>query len=167
MLQPPPIEYQESGEQGWPPWGSVSFDWSCCERWLIARGYKLYSQLPRKLWFPPPFTAPASPPYATCVRADHSPEHLTPPWVNAGGVYAIALPLCANLMCQYKIAWAQDSLNRDVALKIINRQMEEYPIYQTLLRHAERVGDGRCVGVSPPLAILDTPFGYSFVVMPR
>ncbi|KAI0355665.1 hypothetical protein OH77DRAFT_303712 [Trametes cingulata] len=140
-------------DDGWLGQEAMARFWRCCEPWLAARGYTLY---PRRLpewgalkegWYAPTHTASAPLPYAICVRADSCPSYPDIP------------PL--------KIAWAQDSRKRDVVLKLTNTQTDDYRIYQELLRCESLQVPGVCAGVLPPVAILDTPYEYSFVVMPR
>ncbi|KAI0363261.1 hypothetical protein BV20DRAFT_958641 [Pilatotrama ljubarskyi] len=68
--------------------------------------------------------------------------------------------------CQIRLAWAQDSNHRDVVIKLTNRDFDEYRIYSALLQCEELQMPGKCLGVLAPVAILDTPHNYSFIVMP-
>ncbi|KAI0363257.1 hypothetical protein BV20DRAFT_975879 [Pilatotrama ljubarskyi] len=128
--------------------------WLRCQDWLAARGITLYgrrprgpkSLVPRGLWYPPAYTAPATLPYATRVHAENpAPYPLVPP---------------------IRLAWAQDSVRRDVVIKLTNRDIGEYQIYSALLHCEELRVPGKCMGVLAPVAILDTPHNYSFNVMP-
>ncbi|KAI0675111.1 kinase-like domain-containing protein [Trametes maxima] len=136
-------------------WDMLAF-WQKCRPWLAARGYALYPERrlvppsdPRESagWFTPISSTSAPFPYATCVRKNdpHRGRPRMPP---------------------SKVAWAQDVLHRDVVLKLIDIDSPEYGIYYTLLRCEELSNPERSPGVLPPLAILDTPFRYSIVVMP-
>ncbi|KAI0769464.1 hypothetical protein BD413DRAFT_477830 [Trametes elegans] len=123
--------------------------WTRSEPWLAARGYYIY---PRRRdpysggshWCTPEYAAPSPLPFAHCVREDETvrPTGTPPP----------------------KICWAQDSHHRDIALKLVNTGTDEYTIYQTLL---QSVDPSSCAGVLAPVAIIDTPYHYSFVAMPR
>ncbi len=55
---------------------------------------------------------------------------------------------------------------RDIMLKLTHTDTDEYRIYRELLRFNESFGDD-FPGVLLPVAILDTPYDFSFVVMPR
>ena len=67
---------------------------------------------------------------------------------------------------QARIAPAQDALGRDVMIKLTRRDSLEHRIYKDLLHCSGLSGeDFSCV--LPPVAILDTPHDFSFVVMPR
>ncbi|OSC99020.1 hypothetical protein PYCCODRAFT_1374017 [Trametes coccinea BRFM310] len=127
--------------------------WPQCDDWLSARGYKLY---PRKRlesssigvswrWYIPARSTSAPYPFATCSRKDGSKAYINP------------LPL--------RIAFAQDLRGRDVVIKLVNLDTDEHHIYEELLHCDELLNPG--AGVLPPVAILRTPFRYSFVVMPR
>ncbi|KAI9066413.1 hypothetical protein FKP32DRAFT_1565973 [Trametes sanguinea] len=128
--------------------------WGKCDEWLAVRGYKLY---PRKQvaqylcgeawqWFIPPQSTSAPYPFATCSRKDGSTA------------YNSFVPVSM-------IAFAQDLWGRDVVIKLVNVDTDEHHIYEDLLHCAELRKPG--AGVLPPVAILRTPFRYSFVVMPR
>ncbi|RPD68639.1 hypothetical protein L226DRAFT_548493 [Lentinus tigrinus ALCF2SS1-7] len=67
---------------------------------------------------------------------------------------------------QLKVAPAQDAVGRDVMLKIISKDSVEHRICQDLLR-CDITSPGNFQGVLPPLAILDTPHQFSFIVTPR
>ena len=66
---------------------------------------------------------------------------------------------------QLKCAPAQDNHDRDVTIKLVNTYTHEYRISQDLLR-CEALFGHDYQGVLPPVAILDTPYRFSFVVMP-
>ncbi|KAI0645524.1 hypothetical protein C8Q79DRAFT_911014 [Trametes meyenii] len=132
--------------------------WEKCAPWLTARGYSLYPRWrpdphadPRlSRWRAPASSMSASFPYATCIRNQLNPDRMRIP--------------------PSKIAWAQDILHRDIVLKLIDTDSVEYGIYQTLLR-CKKLSNSKPEstgpGVLPPLAILETPFRYSIVAMPR
>ena len=67
---------------------------------------------------------------------------------------------------QRKTICAQDKLGRDVIMKIVEQDSDEYRICQELLE-AEELFQPEFGGLLPPIAILDTDYSYSFVVMPR
>ncbi|KAI0355663.1 hypothetical protein OH77DRAFT_1495940 [Trametes cingulata] len=129
--------------------------WQGWEDWLAARGFTLSlgegsnEEHLIKDWCTPPFTAPASLPYAQCVRSETKSWH----------------PLFSRPAT--KIGWAQDSEHRDIVFKLTNTDSEEYRIYQHLLHLAGSSAPRQCSGVLQPVAILDTPYNFSFVAMPR
>ncbi|KAI0630172.1 hypothetical protein C8Q77DRAFT_1136768 [Trametes polyzona] len=140
---------------GWPfsdcQIGSFWLGW---KDWLATRGCALTldviptSHGPMIHWRIPPASAPALLPYA------HRALGKAPT-----GTYDSS-PIAS-------IGWAQDGARRDIALKVIARESEEYRVYQTLLNPADPRPNAQCVGVLRPLAILDTSRSFSFVVMPR
>ncbi|RPD59803.1 acid protease [Lentinus tigrinus ALCF2SS1-6] len=115
--------------------------------WLSARGFTPYP-LVAELWVSPETTASASLPYALRLP-DRSDEQSLD-----------------NSLMQLKVAPAQDAVGRDVMLKIISKDSVEYRICQDLLR-CDITSPGNFQGVLPPLAILDTPHQFSFIVTPR
>ncbi|KAI0645512.1 hypothetical protein C8Q79DRAFT_697473 [Trametes meyenii] len=127
--------------------------WQRCRPWLTARGYTLYperrplahSESGHPGWYAPLSSTSGSFPYATCIRQNIQGVPRWPP---------------------SRVAWAQDTLSRDIVLKLVDTDSDEYSIYQTLLRCKELSTPERNPGVLPPLAILDTPFRYSIVAMP-
>ncbi|KAI9067541.1 hypothetical protein FKP32DRAFT_1609404 [Trametes sanguinea] len=132
---------------------TVSF-WYDCEPWLLARGFYVNLDLLEAGyggsyigWYIPSVTHPAPFPYARCVRtSDPVP------------VWAYYVPT--------RVAWGQDTGLRDVVLKVTRRGSEEYRICQRLLASAELFNLETFPGVLPPVAILDTPYDYAFIVMP-
>ena len=71
----------------------------------------------------------------------------------------------ALMMYQLKCAPAQDNHGRDVTIKLVNTYTHEYRIFQDLVRCEALFGED-FQGVLPPVAILDTYYRFSFVVMP-
>ncbi|KAI0369723.1 hypothetical protein BV20DRAFT_945797 [Pilatotrama ljubarskyi] len=129
--------------------------WMGWEAWLAARGFTLSlgegspEEHLDKDWCTPAFTAPACLPYAYCIRTEAKSWH----------------PLFSRPAT--KIGWAQDSRYRDIVFKLTNTDSEEYQIYQHLLHLAEPSDYHGCSGVLRPVAILDTPYNFSFVAMPK
>ncbi|KAI0369726.1 hypothetical protein BV20DRAFT_349323 [Pilatotrama ljubarskyi] len=66
---------------GWPDQYTMDEFWFKCEDWLAARGYMLHGRRPpgsrslEELWYSPPYTAPATLPYATRVLAEKQPRY--------------------------------------------------------------------------------------------
>ena len=55
---------------------------------------------------------------------------------------------------------------RDVMIKLVEKGSDEYCIYEDLL-HCSKLSGKDFQGVLPPVAILDSQYDFSFVVMPR
>ncbi|RPD59770.1 hypothetical protein L227DRAFT_502814 [Lentinus tigrinus ALCF2SS1-6] len=125
--------------------------WSAYRGWLSARGFHLQALREHEaiasgeIWCPPPFTSTAPLPYAQRRIGDETGSAPPSPYL--------------------KCAPAQDSHGRDVTIKLVNTFTHEYHIYQDLLRCDALFGQD-FQGVLPPVAILDTPYRFSFVVMP-
>ncbi|RPD59774.1 hypothetical protein L227DRAFT_502913 [Lentinus tigrinus ALCF2SS1-6] len=124
--------------------------WSAYRGWLSARGFHLHALREHEavafgeVWCPPPLTSTAPLPFAKRRIGDETGRPPTP---------------------YLKCAPAQDSHGRDVTIKLVNTFTHEYRIYQDLLRCDALFGQD-FQGVLPPVAILDTPYRFSFVVMP-
>ncbi|RDX55195.1 hypothetical protein OH76DRAFT_1397577 [Lentinus brumalis] len=138
-------------EDGFPCWYEMRQFWSAYRDWLATRGFYLHALDRREyeredMWYPPPTsTCAASLPYAERIAHDAIGE-------------CVPLPYS-------KCAPAQDSHGRDVTIKLVNTYTYEYGIYQDLLRCDELFGQD-FQGVLPPVAILDTSYRFSFIVMP-
>lgn len=53
-------------------------------------------------------------------------------------------------------------------LKLVDNDSSQYRIFQTLLKHKSLFTNLHTFpGVLPPVAIIDTPHGYSIVTMPK
>lgn len=61
---------------------------------------------------------------------------------------------------------AQDSEYRDLVIKLIDKDSEQYRILDHLLHDEVFSRPETFPCVLPPLAILDTPHKYSFMTMP-
>ncbi|RDX44624.1 hypothetical protein OH76DRAFT_1359251 [Lentinus brumalis] len=124
--------------------------WIAYRDWLAARGFDLallhkHPLVAEEIWCPPLSTSPAPPPYAERCTDDATGSRPPIPYL--------------------KCAPAQDRHGRDVTIKLVNTYTYEYRIYQDLLRCEELFLED-FQGVLPPVAILDTPYKFSFVVMP-
>ncbi|KAH9855099.1 hypothetical protein C2E23DRAFT_857839 [Lenzites betulinus] len=128
-----PRTYIAFGGDEWPDYRTSVAFWDCCEPWLAARGYQLhprqfpYEDAPWKYWDYPPLTAPSKYPFATRVYVElKKQKFFTPP---------------------ARIGWAQDSLRRDVALKLVHKDTDDYRTYQVLLRSGEHLQSNEHTGV--------------------
>nr|VWO98223.1 Methyltransf_11 domain-containing protein [Ganoderma boninense] len=65
-----------------------------------------------------------------------------------------------------KFAPARDALTRDVVIKLVKKGSDEHRIYQDL-QDCNARSENALQGVIPPVAILDSQYEFSFVVMPR
>ena len=140
--------------------------WSAYRGWLAARGVHL--QVLREytlIGSPPPYTAPASFPYAE--RCSDDATGIKPPSPYVCGATSVAYRAC-YVHDKLKCAPAQDNHGRDVMIKLVNTYTHEYRILQDLLRCEALFGQDfqDFQGVLPPVAILDTAYKFSFVVMP-
>ncbi|KAI0079122.1 hypothetical protein K474DRAFT_1683352 [Panus rudis PR-1116 ss-1] len=61
----------------------------------------------------------------------------------------------------------RDSQNRDVVIKVIERNSMEYQIYQYLYQHKDVFRPETFPCVLPPVAIMDSPYNFSFVATPQ
>ena len=137
--------------------------WSAYRGWLAARGVHLQAQRKHtSLWSPPAYTSPASLPYAE--RCSDDATAFEPPIPYVGGATSVAYRACSD-HDKLKCAPAQDNHGRDLIIKLVNTYTHEYRILQDLLRCEALFGQD-FQGVLPPVAILDTPYKFSFVVMP-
>ncbi|KAJ8468446.1 hypothetical protein ONZ51_g9638 [Trametes cubensis] len=97
--------------------------------------------------------------------------HATPGLANLP--YAYCMPAGVDSLAEEgripgtRLAWAQDAARRDVALKLVNTDTDEYRIYSRLLKSVEAYSPSLCCGVLRPVAILETPHNFAFIVMPR
>ncbi|TBU59667.1 hypothetical protein BD310DRAFT_976387 [Dichomitus squalens] len=133
---------------------STTSFWEAARPWLSRRGIELYEKPPqenpakfRRTWWTPSVSTPASLPFARCV--------IDAP--NTQKVFDYMI----------KLACGQDSVGRDVMLKLVDKNSPEYSIFQCLMQQQDLCTDPSTFPcVLPPLAILDTPHQYSIVTMP-
>ncbi|KAM5542806.1 hypothetical protein V8D89_003767 [Ganoderma adspersum] len=137
------------GDDGYT-WYDMRPFWVAYHPWLAARGFHLFERLPHPqimgYIFPPPTQCPPALPYA--VFAD----------IPQQSSIQIAPPA--------KFAPARDSLMRDVMVKLVKKGSDEHRIYEELL-HCSDLSGRDFQGILPPVAILDSQYDFSFVVMPR
>ncbi|KAI0743609.1 hypothetical protein C8Q80DRAFT_1220561 [Daedaleopsis nitida] len=121
--------------------------WDAIRPWLAAKGVNLYtlgipksqrsSANPWKHWYTPLVSNTAPLPYAKCVDME------------------------------IRLACAQDDVGRDLMLKLVDKDSDQYRIYKRLLQNWDLFCDPRTFPcVLPPVDILDTPHNYSIVTMP-
>ncbi len=155
-------------EDGFPCWYEMRQFWSAYRDWLATRGFYLHALDRREyeredMWYPPPTsTCAASLPYAERIAHDAIGECVPLPYVSGAPSDGCSIQLTHY---KSKCAPAQDSHGRDVTIKLVNTYTYEYGIYQDLLRCDELFGQD-FQGVLPPVAILDTSYRFSFIVMP-
>ena len=58
-------------------------------------------------------------------------------------------------------------LGRDVVLKLMDKNTDEYRICETLLQKNRDADNAEFTDVLPPVAILDSPHGWSVAITPR
>ena len=145
--------------------------WRAYQPWFAARGFHLYkyysesSDGDSSYAFPPPTKCPPALPYAVYGHGVEAPRRRIPMPVSP-------MPVLVNrhslqlLYTQPKFAPGRDSHMRDVIIKIVKRGSEEFHVYEELLHCSELWGPD-FHGVLPTVAILDSPYDFSFVVMPR
>ncbi|PIL33028.1 hypothetical protein GSI_04477 [Ganoderma sinense ZZ0214-1] len=137
------------GAEGYSWFEMIPF-WRAYRPWLAARGFHIfeprYGQGSYGYELPPPTQSPAALPYARFIdiEIDPSISNTPPP----------------------KFAPARDSLTRDVMIKLVKKDSDEYRIYQDL-QGCSAVSGNALRGVIPPVAILDSQYDFSFIVMPR
>ncbi|KAH9895152.1 hypothetical protein C8Q73DRAFT_693240 [Cubamyces lactineus] len=143
------------GRDGWPSHALMVWWWLGSEAWLMARGITLNPQpVPNldahyKTWSATPHAAPGpcKLPYAYCMPTEYPQVQSQTPWT--------------------KLAWSQDSARRDVVLKLVNTDTDEYQVCFRLLQSSEEHCLSSCCGVLRPVAIFETQYNFSFVVIPQ
>ncbi|KAM5531272.1 hypothetical protein V8D89_015073 [Ganoderma adspersum] len=142
----------EDGHDSGP--SNLAAYWEASRMWLSKRGVELYELLPQRPDYPwRDWRTPSSGttgcllPYARCIWDSSNPSR--------------SLDVIKTVAC------AQDSLGRDLMLKLVNKGSPQYDIFQLLSQRGELFIDPQMFPcVIPPLAILDTPHAYSIVTMP-
>ncbi|KAL1942080.1 hypothetical protein VTO73DRAFT_6610 [Trametes versicolor] len=119
--------------------------WLSYDSWFQTHGILLYP-LSRR-WFPPE-DQPQDPvlPFAHCLS-----------WK---GEKILGLGL------QTRFGYGQDFSGRDVFIKIIEKGSTEHAINSYLLENGDLFQGDQFPSVLPPVAVLDSPHGFSFLVMP-
>ncbi|KAI0745683.1 hypothetical protein C8Q76DRAFT_37720 [Earliella scabrosa] len=133
--------------------------WDAIKPWLMTFGIVLYEfrhpedmqpweRLPR-VWYTPLVAGatPATLPYARCAQANTTksrPCHM-----------------------KLRLACARDESGRDLVLKLVDKESDQYRIYEEVSRNDACLRDPHTFSyVLPSTRILDTPHCYSIVVMP-
>ncbi|PIL33380.1 hypothetical protein GSI_04000 [Ganoderma sinense ZZ0214-1] len=139
------------GEDGLSPGEMMQF-WVAAKDWLLLRGVQLYDLEPppgwaTRLWHSPVRSTLAALPYAHCI------------WHE--GISS------KNFQTKTPLACGQDTVGRDIMLKLVDNGSPQHRIFQTLMQHESLFTDPRTFpGVLPPIAIIDMPHKYSIVTMP-
>ena len=68
---------------------------------------------------------------------------------------------------QQNLVGAQDKQQRDVIIKAVPNGSQELTIFKLLAETPDLLNVQRFPSVMPVLDLLDTPYDYTFVVMPR
>ncbi|KAM5534035.1 hypothetical protein V8D89_012298 [Ganoderma adspersum] len=142
-------DLSQIGGDGGYTWREMIPFWRAYRPWLAARGFYLFEPIPDDYVsgyiFPSPTKCPPAPPYAIYANVELDNFQLTP------------FP---------KFGPARDTHMRDVMIKLIKKGSDEHLVYQELLHGSESSGTD-FPGVLLPVAILDSQYNFSFVVMPR
>ncbi|CDO75412.1 hypothetical protein BN946_scf184855.g15 [Trametes cinnabarina] len=104
------------------------------------------NELPSYAWVLPAVTPPASLPYATRCSHEQPPSDI--------------IFLMPRLTC------GRDAQQQDVVLKLIDKGTMEDQIYRTLSGFVELYDTHAFPCILPPIAIIESPYEFSFVAMP-
>ncbi|KAF8589797.1 hypothetical protein K439DRAFT_1628319 [Ramaria rubella] len=143
-------DYSSNACSEFSQWNRVPF-WMAYRPYLESCGYTLYDMLlvhgnyVDQPWSTEPSNH--SHPYAVVCYDPNKPTYEREPALQ--------------------IAYAQDRLKRDVVIKLVQNNTEEYKIHRTLLRCKELCDADSFPSVIPTLDILPSPHDFSFVVTPR
>ncbi|KAI0645525.1 hypothetical protein C8Q79DRAFT_698995 [Trametes meyenii] len=142
-----------------PPWrhecyslGDIPQFWDDYRDWLKTRGVTLYDLRsaqelsPLKLWYPPRVSVASDLPFACPLAND-----------EAGPLGRILQP---------RFGYGQDESGRDVIIKVIDKGGVEHDINQYLLANQCLRERSAFPNVLSPVAVLDSPYDFSFLVMP-
>ncbi|KAH9944565.1 uncharacterized protein BXZ73DRAFT_39566, partial [Epithele typhae] len=137
-------------------WHDGSAFWAGNRAWLLGRGFQLYDvedppvlhEFPGRYWLSP---------------TNASPLQGKLPWAKVARTAGQQI----SFRTVGRIAPARDSSGRDVILKAIGRNDQENVICKSLLGAVEHTDPSTFPCIVPPLAVLDTPYDYSIVSMPR
>ncbi|KAI0363331.1 hypothetical protein BV20DRAFT_975793 [Pilatotrama ljubarskyi] len=153
-----PCKVSDFGLHGVPDLYQRNDFWDACQPWLAKRGIRLYEQRLKeperhsepRFWASPPSSNAASLPYGALLDEKGQQGHRSR-FFSSGS----------------RLAYAQDTMHRDVVLKLVDNGSEEHEIYELILQDASMFASNVTFPcVLPALAILSTPYQYSFVVMP-
>ncbi|KAH9944558.1 uncharacterized protein BXZ73DRAFT_39962, partial [Epithele typhae] len=130
--------------------------WEGNRAWLLRRGLQLYGiedppvwhEIPGRYWLPP---------------TGASPCDVKLPWAKVSRTGGERI----SFRTPGPVAAARDSSGRDVILKVIGRHDQENLICKSLLEAVGHTDPSTFPCIVPPLAILDTPYDYSILSMPR
>ncbi|KAH9944555.1 uncharacterized protein BXZ73DRAFT_39441 [Epithele typhae] len=139
--------------------------WEGNRAWLLRRGINLYSLAQRDQSHEGKelFTHWCTPVRSCTPAGAPQLEGESLPWARcAEGPRREAFWLPSKY-----IAPARDPSGRDVILKVIDRHGVENTVSKALLDAVDYTDPSTFPCIVPPLAVLDTPYHYSFLCMPR
>ncbi|TBU48608.1 hypothetical protein BD309DRAFT_949131 [Dichomitus squalens] len=149
--QLPDITEEEWQTENCLPNWPIAF-WQGYRSWLRAHSISLYDLriasefAMSEQWYPPRSTTPAQFPFATRL-------------------YVVSTtPLGRDV--RYRFGFGQDLVGRDVCIKITTKGSAEHQINRYLLEQSRSSTNAPPSYTLPPVAVLDSPYHFSFVVMP-
>lgn len=141
--------------------------WKGYRDWFDSFGISLYElrfphpRAPIEHWFPPPMTALGRPPFA--IRLGSGTQLI-------GRAVKVQLPISSFsiplTVLKPKLGLGQDVEGHDVFIKITDKGSEEHRINQYLLQLNGSLKPEDCPYALRPVAVLDSPYNFSFIVMP-
>ncbi|KAI8972191.1 hypothetical protein BD414DRAFT_525342 [Trametes punicea] len=150
-----PCKVEEFGMYNIPLPYELDIFWDACRAWLAKRGVELYDlrhrasgrEFQSRYWHRSPVNTTASLPYSVFIPQQATDERY--------------------LSTTCRLACARDAIGRDLMLKLVDKGSPEHRIYQTISRQPISFTEEEAFPcILPPIAILDTPRDYSFIVMP-
>ncbi|KAI0363330.1 hypothetical protein BV20DRAFT_1066263 [Pilatotrama ljubarskyi] len=130
--------------------------WYGYDCWLQSHGMLLYKLRPppgnpgARFWYPSRDTVSSTLPFARCLNGGSSESEFS-----------------TGLRVMPRFAYAQDGCGRDLFIKLIEKGSNEHKINRHLLSNASSSNASEFSFVLPPVALLDSPYDFSFLVMPR
>ncbi len=143
--------------------------WQGYRGWFNSFGISLYelrtphSRIRIERWLPPPMTAPAGPPFA--VRLGYGSTEPMGRTVKVSSLLCSESPTSLTIF-KSKFGLGQDGTGHDVFIKITDKGSEEHRINHYLLKLEGTMKPGDCAYALCPVAVLDSPHNFSFIVMP-
>ncbi|KAI0369716.1 hypothetical protein BV20DRAFT_996622 [Pilatotrama ljubarskyi] len=150
-----PCRADDIGVYGVPSYQELREFWNACRPWFAERGIVLYDIHapdpcdPRQdtFWACTSTSTPAALPHAVLMN-----DEVPSPQIE----FTIS-----------RLAYAQDFMHCNVVLKLVDNGSAEHEIYRCIQQTPTPFTDStQFPCVLPPLAILDTPYEYSLIVMP-
>ncbi|KAI0355650.1 hypothetical protein OH77DRAFT_1424591 [Trametes cingulata] len=129
--------------------------WRGYDGWFQSRGILLYERHP--------------PPGGTNTRWYPSKESTSSilPFAHRVAERSTKVTRVTGLQPMPRFAYAQDGSGRDLVIKIIKKGSTEDSINRCLLESVDSSNPDKFPFVLPPVAVLDSPYEFSFLVMPR